>query len=75
MLTELHPVPSSPDYAVTRDGRVFRVTKARAGPNFTRPVPYEINVWTNADGKPYVALSRRTISLRKLLKEVFPEGK
>lgn len=71
----LYSVPGHPNYAISRRGRVFRVTPCPSGKNAGRPVPYEIHPWVaSQSGKPYVCLSTRTISVARLLKITFPSG-
>lgn len=65
-------IPGFPDYAITRKGQVYRITPARSGKNFTRPVPYPLNPYVRADtGKEHFSLSRRDFSRQRLLLMTF----
>ena len=70
-MTEIAPLPSHPDYGVTRDGRVFRIKKSRFG----RAVPYELKSWLNKkSGYLYVGGGLSKIGTRpvhRLVAETF----
>lgn len=64
---EIVPYPGDPRYGVTRDGRVFRIVRARFG----RPVPAELRPWRTR-GYPYVSLSgNKKITVHQMVAETF----
>jgi hypothetical protein len=74
-------IPDFPDYAVTEDGRVWRVTPPRRGPTAKRPVPYEIQPVPTRGGYRNVSLvppgggTPMTIRVHRLVLTAFKGGK
>lgn len=70
---EIRPVPSAPEYGVTRDGRVFRLTKPRNG----RVAPYELIPHAGKRGYLTVAVHKVTTPVHRLVAETYlpnPDG-
>lgn len=57
---EITPYPANPNYGVTRDGRVFRIVRARFG----RAVPYELTPVKGPNGYLYVGSGNKLGGLR-----------
>lgn len=53
---EITPYPLDPRYGATRDGRVFRIVRARFG----KPVPHEMKPSVGAKGYLYVGSGKST---------------
>lgn len=70
-LDEITPYPADPRYGVTRDGRAFRIVRAKFG----RPVPSELRPWRSR-GYPYVSLSgNKKIAVHAMVAETFLEAR
>lgn len=74
---EITPYPKDPRYGVTKDGRVFRIVRARFG----KPVPQEIKPTTNSKGYLMVGNGKNsglyTIGVHRMMAETFlpnPDG-
>jgi len=75
----MKPYPDNPKYAVTEDGRVFRIA---GGPGTKGPVPYEIVPYVSVHGYHWIGLRYDGVLVRKsvsrLVAETYlpnPEGK
>jgi hypothetical protein len=71
---EIVPYPTDPRYGVTRDGRVFRIQRARFG----RAVPFELRLRADADGYSMVGGGPETRKVHRMVAETFipnPENK
>lgn len=74
MTPEIVPYPDDPNVGVTRDGRVFRLSRPRHG----RVCPYELIQHAGKRGYLTVAISNRTTPVHILVARTFvanPEGK
>lgn len=64
---EIRPVPSAPEYGVTREGRVFRINKSKWG----RHVPFELTPAFGKRGYRTVNINKTTTPIHRLVAEAF----
>lgn len=64
---DVRPYPSDPRYGVTRDGRVFRIERARFG----RSVPFEMRLRSDRDGYLLVGGGADTRKVHRMVAETF----